>query len=99
MLPEGKTAIVTGAGSVRGIGRATATLFAEHGARIAVLDVDGPGAEATAAALPGAGHLALACDVVDAATCQRACAEAIERLGQVDVLVNNAGISQALKLM
>jgi NAD(P)-dependent dehydrogenase (short-subunit alcohol dehydrogenase family) len=99
MLLDGKVALVTGAASRRGIGRATAALFAEHGARLVVLDVDGPGAEAAAAALPGSGHLPLACDVTDAAACDRACAEAVERLGRVDVLVNNAGISQALKLM
>ena len=39
-LLDGKTAIITGAASPRGLGKATANLFAEHGARVAILDLD-----------------------------------------------------------
>jgi NAD(P)-dependent dehydrogenase (short-subunit alcohol dehydrogenase family) len=98
-LLDGRTAIITGAASPRGLGRATAQLFAEHGARIAVLDLDAGAAEAAAAALPGTGHIGLACDVTDKWACADAAAAVLDAFGQVDVLVNNAGITQPLKLM
>lgn len=98
-LLEGKTAIITGAASPRGLGKATARLFAEHGARVAILDLDAGLAAAAAADLPGVGHLGLACDVTDKAACLAAVAEVLEAFGDVDILVNNAGITQPLKLM
>ncbi len=99
MLLKGRTAIVTGAASKRGLGRATANLFAEHGARVAVLDLDEEQSRLAAAALHGKGHIGIACDVTDHARCIAVVAVLIEQLGHVDVLVNNAGISQPLKLM
>jgi NAD(P)-dependent dehydrogenase (short-subunit alcohol dehydrogenase family) len=98
MLLSGKTAVISGAASPRGIGLATARLFTEHGARVAILDVDEPAIRAALAAL-GPGHLGLACDVTDRAACERTIAEVIERFGQVNVLINNAGITQPHKLM
>ena len=52
MLLEGKTAAISGAASLRGIGLATAKLFARHGARVAILDIDAAAAHSAAAALP-----------------------------------------------
>ena len=98
MLLQGKTAVVSGAASARGIGRATARLFAEHGARVAILDLDAAGAEGAAAEL-GEGHVGIGCDVADPARCRAAADRAIEAFGQVDILINNAGISQPLKVM
>ncbi len=98
MLLDGKTAVISGAASARGIGLATARLFAEHGARVAILDLDAAASRAAADSL-GAGHLGLACDVASHDACQRAAAAAIAAFGKVDILINNAGISQPLKLM
>lgn len=98
MLLAGKTAVISGAASRAGIGLATARLFAAHGAKVAILDLDEAAAQAAADTL-GEGHLGLACDVTDAAACKTAAARAIEGFGRVDILINNAGITQPLKIM
>lgn len=98
MLLKDKTAIITGAASARGLGKATAKLFAEHGARVAVLDLDRSASEAVAAEL-GEGHIGLACNVADPAACKTAVAQVLAAFGKIDVLVNNAGITQPLKVM
>ena len=80
--------VVTAAAS--GIGRAIATAFATTGARVELCDVD-PGALAdVAAALPGVGTTTV--DLRDGSAIDRWLDEAVDRLGGVDVLVNNAGI-------
>jgi NAD(P)-dependent dehydrogenase (short-subunit alcohol dehydrogenase family) len=98
MLLAGKTVVISGAASPRGIGLATARLFAEHGARVAIVDLDEAAARAAAEGL-GSEHHGCACNVTDRASCQQAADRAIEALGHVDVLINNAGITQPLKLM
>ncbi len=97
-LLDGRFAIVTGAASPRGLGLATARLFAEHGATVAILDLDAAQAEAAAREL-GEGHVGLACDVTEEAACEAAVGGLTRRWGRVDVLVNNAGITQPLKVM
>ena len=97
MLLQGKTAIITGAAGARGIGFATARLFAQHGARVAILDLDGVGAARAAAEL-GPEHLGLSCDVTDRGDCGRAVNEALEAFGTLDILINNAGITQPVKV-
>ncbi len=98
MLLSGKVAIVTGGGSRRGLGQATARLFAEQGAAVAILDRDGEAAEAQAKAL-GDDHLGITCDVTDKQSCMAAVAAVEQRLGPISTLVNNAGITQPLKVM
>ena len=98
-LLDSKFAIVTGAASPRGLGKATAKLFAEHGATVAILDLNEDQAKAAAADLPGSGHVGLACNVVDKDACQAAADALIAQWGAVDILVNNAGITQPLKIM
>ena len=99
MLLTGKAAVISGAASTRGIGRATARLFAEHGARVAILDLDRAGASEAAASLPGEGHMGLACDVTDRETCRAAARDVLAAFGGADILVNNAGITQPIKFL
>lgn len=89
----GRVVVVTGAAG--GLGAAFARQAAAAGATIAMLDLDGAGAEAGAAALRAAGHAAigLACDVADEAACRAAIADVAARLGGIDWLIANAGIS------
>lgn len=98
MLLQGKVAIITGAASERGIGRATAVTFAQHGARVVILDLDEAAARDAAAAL-GEGHLGLAANVADESQVKQAVAKIIEHFGRIDVLVNNAGITQPIKTL
>lgn len=97
-LLDGQIAIITGAASPRGLGKATAQLFAEHGARIVILDLDAAQAEDAAADI-GEGHIGLACDVTRKEDCDAAVKVVLEAFGQIDILVNNAGITQPLKIM
>jgi NAD(P)-dependent dehydrogenase (short-subunit alcohol dehydrogenase family) len=85
MSVDGLRALVTGGAS--GIGLAAASLLAERGARVAVLDRDVDGVEPPL--------LALRADVTDDAAVRAAVEDAAERLGGLDVLVNNAGVGAA----
>jgi NAD(P)-dependent dehydrogenase (short-subunit alcohol dehydrogenase family) len=99
MLLKDRICVITGAGSARGLGRATAQLFAEHGARIMVLDIDVAAARETVGVLKGRGHMALACDVTRRKDCDKAIARVVARHGRVDVLLNNAGVTAPNRLM
>ncbi len=83
-----QVALVTGGGS--GIGAATARAFAAHGAAVAVLDRDGPSADAVAAAA-GGGAVGIACDVTDRRSVRRAFDRVCRLFGGVDIVVSNAG--------
>jgi NAD(P)-dependent dehydrogenase (short-subunit alcohol dehydrogenase family) len=95
LLLTDKTAVISGAASARGIGRATARLFAEQGARVAILDLDAAAAKGAAEEL-GPDHLGIGCDVGDLTNCRQAAEQAIAAFGKIDVLINNAGISSRL---
>jgi NAD(P)-dependent dehydrogenase (short-subunit alcohol dehydrogenase family) len=92
---DGQVALVTGAAS--GIGRASARLFAEAGAKVVVADIDRPMAEETAALVTAAGGEAVAVevDVADATSVKAMVDATIERFGRLDIAHNNAGIMGA----
>lgn len=84
--------IITGAS--RGIGRATAAAFAERGHRVAVhYSSRRDDAEDTLAGLAGEGHVLIGGDLSDPEVARGLVAEAVDRLGEVDVLVNNAAVA------
>jgi 3-oxoacyl-[acyl-carrier protein] reductase len=87
---KGKPAIVTG--SATGIGKATAILFAQEGARVVVSDVDEPGGREVVNAITGAGGEAIfvPADVSRAEDVERLVETAVRTFGRLDVLVNNA---------
>ena len=91
MRLDGKIAMVTGA--AKGIGAATARRLGQAGARVALLDVDGPGVEKVAREVQETGSeaLALRTDVTVAADVQAAVEAIAARWDRLDVLVNNAG--------
>ncbi|HEY3499125.1 MAG TPA: SDR family NAD(P)-dependent oxidoreductase [Polyangiaceae bacterium] len=88
----GRVAVVTGAAS--GIGRATALLFAARGAALALLDLDGPGLESLAAELRARGTRVVLgrADVADAGAVAAFAASVERELGDIDVVVNSAGV-------
>lgn len=87
-LLDGHVAVVTGGAS--GIGRATCEAMAREGARVAVLDLDGDGAETVAGAVDGTAY---GVDVTDFAAVAAAVDDVQARFGRVSVLFNNAGTS------
>jgi NAD(P)-dependent dehydrogenase (short-subunit alcohol dehydrogenase family) len=93
MKLKDRVAVVTGAG--RNIGEAVAKLFAAEGAKIAVVDLDRPRAERTAAAIKDAGGTAEAfvADVAKASAVADLFKAVVGRFGRVDILVNNVAIS------
>ncbi|WP_298799125.1 SDR family NAD(P)-dependent oxidoreductase [Pseudonocardia sp. 73-21] len=90
----GRRAVVTGA--ARGIGAEIARTFATEGASVAVLDVSAEGAATTAAEVGGTAHVV---DLRDVAATRAALEEAVEALGGIDVLVNNAGVLRKAPLL
>jgi len=98
-LLEGQIAIITGAASPRGLGKATAQMFAEHGATVVIMDLNKADAEASAADLPGTGHFGINGNVTNKDDCIRVAQATLDAFGKIDVLVNNAGITQPLKIL
>ena len=90
---KGKVAVVTGAGSQVGFGKAICLLLAQEGCDIVAADLDFPGAQKTAAEVEKLGRKALAvkCNITVKADCEAMAKAAIDKFGKIDILVNNAG--------
>ncbi len=94
MRLENKVALITGAGS--GIGRETAVMFAKEGAKMVIGDVNEQGGLETVAeikAAGGDGYFAKL-DVTNKAQVRQVIKDAVDKYGRLDVLINNAGITQ-----
>jgi len=90
-----KIAIITGA--AKGIGFATAKRFAEEGAKVMIADISLEAVNAAAAQIPNAE--AFVVNVTDRASIQTAVDRILERHGRIDILINNAGITQDARLI
>ena len=91
-LLTGKVAVVTGA--AQGIGFAIATRFVDEGATVVIADLDEDAAAATAASLPEGRAIAMRCDVTSESDVGAVVDKTVERLGSLDIMVNNAGITR-----
>jgi NAD(P)-dependent dehydrogenase (short-subunit alcohol dehydrogenase family) len=91
----GKVCLITG--GAQGIGEACVRLFVEDGARVVFVDIHKAKGEALQAQLQQQGHdvLFMACDIGSKAEVESLVSQVIERLGQIDVLISNAGIFKA----
>ena len=96
MLLKDKVAIITGGAGLNGLGFASAKMMAEQGATIVILDLAHANPEDAAARI-GAQHVGIVADVTDKAACEKAVQIALAKFGRIDVLVNNAGITQPRK--
>lgn len=98
MLLNNKVAIVTGGAGLNGLGYASARLMAEQGARVVILDLERADPVKAAAGL-GDQHMGVVADVTNKESCEAAVRAVIAKMGQVDILFNNAGITQPRKVM
>jgi len=93
---NGQVVIVTGSGSPKGIGRTIAQTFAKQGATVVLTDINQEGVEANAKEIESMGGKAygVAGNICDKSSVDALIADVLAKFGRIDVLVNNAGISQ-----
>jgi NAD(P)-dependent dehydrogenase (short-subunit alcohol dehydrogenase family) len=93
---NGQVVIVTGSGSPKGIGRTIAQTFAKQGATVILTDINQEGVEANAKEIEAMGGKAygVAGNICDKPSVDALIADVMDKFGRIDVLVNNAGISQ-----
>jgi 3-oxoacyl-[acyl-carrier protein] reductase len=92
---KGKVAIITGA--AKGIGFATAQCFSQEGAKVIITDVNPTSVNEAVAQTPNAEGYAM--NVTDRATIQSVVDQVIQKHGRIDILINNAGITQDARLV
>ena len=106
MLLKGKTCIIAGSAAPQGIGRATARLFAEHGAQLVLADRSGSEqlandfieeVQADSGITPSI--IGVACDITKPDQCANLVSRAEEKFGRIDVLVNSAGVVETRSLL
>lgn len=97
MLLDDKVCIVTGAAGEKGIGLKTARLFYEQGASIVISDINEEACQRVREEFDEARSLVVLANVVNRDDCHRLAEQAMEKFGRIDVLVNNAGITQPVK--
>ena len=98
MLLKDKVAVITGGAGLNGLGYATARQMAEQGAHVVILDLERANPTGAAMGL-GHKHLGVVADVTDKASCDKAVHAVLQKFGRIDVLVNNAGITQPRKFL
>ncbi len=98
MLLAGKVAVITGGAGLNGLGFATAKMMAAQGATVAIVDLAGANPAAAAANL-GSQHFGVVGNVTDKASCDAAAKAIVAKLGRIDILFNNAGITQPRKFL
>lgn len=96
---KGKVALVTGAGSQKGFGKAIALTLAREGCDVIVCDVDHEGVKKTAAEIQKLGRksLAMKMDITDSAEVKTVVEEALRQFKVIDILVNNAGAISSIR--
>jgi NAD(P)-dependent dehydrogenase (short-subunit alcohol dehydrogenase family) len=94
---DGRTAIVTGSGRLRGLGRAIAQRLAEEGAKVVITDRPGEAELSAVREAIGGDTLAVSCDVREEAQVAGLVETAVSRFGSLDILINNAGVGYMMK--
>ncbi|KAJ9559132.1 hypothetical protein OSB04_013746 [Centaurea solstitialis] len=92
---EGKVALITGGAS--GIGECTAKVFAEHGAKIVIADIQDQLGQAVCEAIGSANSIYVRCDVTNEEDIKNAVDTAVATYGKLDIMFNNAGIADPNK--
>jgi NAD(P)-dependent dehydrogenase (short-subunit alcohol dehydrogenase family) len=98
MLLKDKVAVITGGAGLNGLGYATARQMAAQGAKVVILDLE-RAKPADAATQLGAEHLGLVADVTNKEQCDAAARAIVQKYGRIDILINNAGITQPVKTL
>src|SRR6476661_1127286 len=98
MLLKDRIAIITGGAGVNGLGFATARMLAAHGATVAILDLESANPSAAAAEL-GPEHIGIVANITSKTQCDAAAETVLKRYGRIDILFNNAGITQPRKTL
>ncbi|SEA78811.1 NAD(P)-dependent dehydrogenase, short-chain alcohol dehydrogenase family [Thalassobacillus cyri] len=99
---EGRVAIITGAGSEKGIGRETARQVSKRGGAVVIADIDEAGlaeAQEEISQYNNGQTMTVKLDVTDKEACHQMVKKVMDRFGRIDILINNAGISRPTRVL